>query len=427
LKKGTFDENFTMLGVDLDLERIAGIRGAVFHFYPNSTSGQNYSPYSGGLYPFNRIWSFNAASRLNELSYEQTLFDDRVNIRLGRLPASGEFDFSSVYCSFVTGFCAVPAPYAYSKAYPAYNTASWGSIVQIKLTDAYYFDAAVYENEPVLSTVGHYGWPGEDCDTDNANGAVFPMQFGYKTSYANDLYPKSWAVGWFYNTGKYNDPHFNTQGQILAFSGGTPRSDWGNSGFWLQAQQVVWRPDPRNDRGLTLFTGFNYSTSGENNIQDGVFGGASLKGLFAERPNDTINFAAMYIGMNNNFVDNQNDKLIAHGISGSMKNYEAFLELNYQLALAPGMYFQPFVDYIWNPDQVGLAIPNPNIKHDGRRGDLHVVCRCARSTQAEAVRPVGGLAGAATAAGVTTNGRPRLLAAFRAGRRLLRTFRRRGS
>jgi porin len=110
LKSGSFYESFTLLGFDLDLERIAGIRGAAFHFYANDTNGQNYSQYSGGLYPFNRIWSYNAASRLNELSYEQTLFDDRVNIRLGCLPASGEFDFSSVYCGFVTVRFLRPMP-----------------------------------------------------------------------------------------------------------------------------------------------------------------------------------------------------------------------------------------------------------------------------------------------------------------------------
>jgi porin len=247
LKTGSFYEGFTVLGVDFDLQRIAGIQGATFHFSVNDMNGQNYFPYSGGLYPFNRVWSYNAAARLNEFSYEQTLFDDRVNIRVGRLPPGAEFDFSSVYCGFVTGFCAVPAPYAYTKAYPAYNTASWGSVMQVKLTDAYYFNVAAYENEPVLGTQGHYGWPGEDWDGDKANGVVLPMQFGYRTTYANDLHPKSWAVGFFYNTGKYSDPHYNTQGQILALNGGAPRQDQGSSGFWLQAQQGYGAPTRRTN------------------------------------------------------------------------------------------------------------------------------------------------------------------------------------
>ncbi len=363
VRKGTFYEGYTLLGVDLDMNRIAGIHGGALHFYVNDMNGINYFKYSGALYPFNRVWSYNAASRLNEFSYEQRLFDDRVDVRVGRLPPGPEFDFSSTYCRIVTGFCAVPAPYAYAKGYPAYNTASWAGVLQVKLTNAYYVNAGAYENEPALATVNHYGWPGEDWSPDKARGAVFPVQFGYRTSYTNDLYPKSYDIGFFYNTGDYTDSLYNTQGKILAFSGGTPQLDHGNSGLWAQGEQVLWRPDPTNDRGLSAFGGVNIATSGQNNIRDTFSGGLSVKGLFESRPHDTINFAAMYMALNDEFVDAQNDKLLAHKINGSMASSEAFAEINYQLALAPGTYFQPFFDYIWHPDEVGLATPNPTVTH----------------------------------------------------------------
>ncbi len=362
-KRGAYYEGFTLLGVDLDLSRIAGIPGGYLHVYVNDMNGANYFPFSGSLYPFNRVWSYNAASRLNEFSYEQKLFNDQLDIRVGRLPPGPEFDFSNVYCVFVTGFCAVPAPYAYSKAYPAYNASSWAGVAQLKLPGSYYVNAGVYENEPALSTINHYGWPGEDWSFDKARGAVFPMQVGYRTTYENDLHPRAYDIGWFYNTGDYTDPMISTQGKILGLLGGTAKLDHGNSGLWVQAQQVVWRPDPTNDRGLTLFAGFNYSTSGENNMKDSFSGGASLKGLFGARPHDTINIAAMYLGLNDSFIQNQNYKLLNQHKIGTMNSSETFMEVNYQLAIAPGTYFQPFFDYIWNPDEVGLATPNPNIKH----------------------------------------------------------------
>jgi porin len=363
LKQGIFYDGFTLLGVDLDMNRIAGIHGGSMHVYINDMNGLNYFPYSGALYPFNRVWSYNAASRLNEFSYEQTLFNDRLDVRVGRLPPGPEFDFSSTYCRIVTGFCAVPAPYAYSKGYPAYNTASWAGVAQFKITRDYYVNAGVYENEPALATVNHYGWPGEDWGFDKARGAVFPVQFGYRTTYQNDLYPKSYDIGFFYNTGDYTDPLYNNHGQLLAFSGGAPQLDHGNSGIWLQGEQVIWRPDPTNDRGLSLFGGVNLATTGLNNIRDTFSGGLSVKGLFDFRPQDTINLAAMYMGLSQEFVNAQNFKLQARNIRGQVANSESFVEVNYQLALAPGTYFQPFFDYIWNPDQVGLAVPNPTVKH----------------------------------------------------------------
>ncbi len=359
VKRGWLYEGFTLFGVDFDMNKIAGIEGGSVHVYVNNMNGKNYFNYSGALYPFNRVWSYTPGSRLNEFSYEQSLFNDQLDVRLGRLPPGPEFDFSEVYCEFITGFCAVPAPYAYTKGYPAYNTSSWAAVGRLKLPDFFYLNAGVYENEPILSSPPHYGFPGEDWGFDKARGAVFPVQFGYRTTYATDPYPKSFDIGGFYNTGDYNDPLLNTNGQIRMLSGGTARLDHGNSGIWLQGQQVVWRPDLTKDRGLTLFGGANFSTSGENNLKDAFSLGASLRGLFPERPNDTINVAGMFIGLNNNYVRNMDYRLKGP----TVPNSESYIEVNYGLALAPGILFRPFFSYIWNPDQVGVAMPTATNNH----------------------------------------------------------------
>ena len=64
-----------------------------------------------------------------------------------------------------------------------------------------------------------------------------------------------------------------------------------------QAQQMVYRPDG-SDRGLTLFGGANWATSGEPNVEKMLFAGAYYKGLFAERPNDTLGFSSTLINVN---------------------------------------------------------------------------------------------------------------------------------
>jgi hypothetical protein len=59
--------------------------------------------------------------------------------------------------------------------------------------------------------------------------------------------------------------------------------DDGLSQFYVQAQQMIYRPD-KSDRGLTVFTGANWATSGQPNFERMFFAGAYYKGLFAQRP-----------------------------------------------------------------------------------------------------------------------------------------------
>ncbi len=104
----------------------------------------------------------------------------------------------------------------------------------------------------------------------------------------------------------------------------------------FQGQQVVWRPDPTNDRALTIFGGANVTTSGDANINQAAFLGMSLRGPFDPRPNDTFNVVAQYIGLNNTYIDNVNLTLAKQGIQGELNQAEGFFEVNYGICLSPG-------------------------------------------------------------------------------------------
>ena len=52
----------------------------------------------------------------------------------------------------------------------------------------------------------------------------------------------------------------------------------------------------------------------------------------------------------------------AHGLSYVMRA-ESGVELNYALAVAPGVAVSPFTQYIVNPDQLGLAVPKPGNRY----------------------------------------------------------------
>jgi porin len=361
-KQGGSFEGYTTLGFDLDMDRIAGITGGSIHFLLDDLQGQSFAGYSGSAFLNNRIFAGNGpAFRLNELSYEQNLFDKRVNLRLGRVPAYTQFDGSELYCTFITSLCRTPAAYTFNRGYPPYVASSWAAVAQIRIAGPFYTNIGVYENEPILSTTNHGGFPGPDWGLNYAAGATIPVQFGYRTTLANDRYPRAFSVGGFYDTGRYADPLLNTNGQNRTLFGGASKMDVGLSEFYIQAQQMVYRPDA-SDRGLTLFGGANWATSGQPSVERMFFGGAYYKGPFAQRPNDTAGVAVSLLDVNPRITE-RIDSVLSQTTGGQASRSEISYQVNYGFTIAPGMAIKPFFEFISHPDQATTTGPSGNNTH----------------------------------------------------------------
>jgi porin len=365
-------QEFTQLGFDLDMERIAGITGGAVHFLLDDLAGQPFYAWSGSAHLNNRLFAGDGpAFRVNELSYEQNLFDRQVNLRLGRLPAYTQFDGSELYCTFITSLCRTPSAYTFDRGYPPYLASSWAAVAQIRIAGPFYTNIGVYENEPIAATTNHGGFPGPDWGLNNANGATFPVQFGYRTTVQNDQYPRAFSVGGFYVTGTYADPLLNTVGKNRILAGGTSKLDYGLSQVYVQAQQMVYRPGA-SDRGLTVFGGANWTTSGEPDVERMVFAGTYYKGPFVPRPNDTLGFAVSLVDVNPRLTERVNS-VLSKTTGGQASASEISYEVHYGVALAPGMTLKPFVGFMSHPDQVNNPTPSGNITHATYLGVLFEV------------------------------------------------------
>ena len=362
IKRGASFEGLTNLGLDLDAARILGIPGGAIHFLVSDIQGRSFASYSGSSYLNNRIYAGNGiAFRLNELSYDQSLFNQRVNLRIGRVPAYTQFDGSELYCTFLTSLCRTPAAYTFDRGYPPYNAASYAAVAQVRLAGPLYANVGVFENEPVLSTQSHSGFPGRDWGLNYASGATIPAQLGYRTTTQDDRYPRAFAVGGFYNTGRYADPLLNAAGRNRTQFGGLSRTDTGASQVYVQAQQMVYRPDA-SDRGLTLFGGGNWTASGQPDVQRMIFGGAYYKGLLPGRVNDTAGLAVSLLGVNPGITE-RIDTVLAKSTGGQASRSEISYEAYYGIAVAPGLTVKPFLQFISHPDQASSARPSGNNTH----------------------------------------------------------------
>jgi porin len=362
LQRGASFEGLTSFGVDLDMDRIAGIKGGAVHFLISDLAGQNPAAYSGSSYFNNRLFAGDGPGlHLNYFNYEQSLFDNRIDVRLGRVEAYTQFDGSEVYCTFITSICRTPSGYTYDRGYPPYLSSTWAAVTQIRISGPFYTNIGAYENEPILSETNHGGFPGPDWGTAYADGVTIPVQFGYRTTLDDDKYPRAFTVGGFYNTGSYADPLLNSSGRNRILFGGPSKLDVGSSEIFIQGQQMVYRPD-QSDRGLTVFGGANWALSGEPDVQRGIFGGAYYKGLLPQRPHDTAGIAISLVNVNP-LVAERVDSILSQTTGGNASRAEISYEVNYGFALAPGLSIKPFVEFISHPDQAAVAAPSGNNTH----------------------------------------------------------------
>ena len=89
---------------------------------------------------------------------------------------------------------------------------------------------------------------------------------------------------------------------------------------------MIYRPDG-SDRGLTLFGGGNWTTSGEPDVERMIFGGIYYKGLFAPRPNDTSGVQVSFLNVNPRITERLNSvlsKTTGGQVSGAEIDYEVY-------------------------------------------------------------------------------------------------------
>lgn len=365
IKHGAFMTNRALIGVNIDMNQLAGIYGAQLHFAVNDIGGYGHNyKYTGADYSYLENWGNHDGLQLREFTWDQSLLNDRVFVLAGRLgPKSGEYDGSELYCLFVSFMCSTPTQYGVTSSSPSFVTSTWGTRLLVKPTKNTYAKIGVWEDEPLLKQPDQGGFPGKDWDFNQGSGVFVPAEIGYVTTFADDRYPRHYDIGFTYDTTKYSDPYLNGQGLPTSLYGGSANSERGRAQVFLQGQQMVWRPDPADTRGLYLFSTLNALTYGDAPMQTSVVFGLFDWGPFASRPKDYFGLVFENFWYDWKYTSAVDALLSKDGNVQKISKTMSMAEVNYAFNIAPGVKFIPYLEYIWNPDL--QADPNPvgNVKY----------------------------------------------------------------
>lgn len=361
--------NLSYSGFDVDTQKAFGLQGGFFRFTlsdeAGNTANASNSVGSNALFPF----AFVNAVRLVDFYYNQSWANHDVQVTVGRMQSgysttpylSPGIHATEWQCLFFSTSCGDTSAYANDSNKAPYPVGAWGAKVTVHPAANWYVMAGAFENEPIeVTTPGHNGWPGPDWNLDQAMGWFLPVQLGY-ISPANTLYPTNFHIGGYYDSAKFPDKLLNVNLQPVPIRPGAPLLDTGAYGVYMALQQTVYRPsaDPQSTRGLSVFVTADFDLSRQTTIAEQFYAGFVFDGPFAQRPRDRLDFLATAAFYDPRQAQDRDLIAAIHGLNYTMKPQIAF-ELNYGIAAAPGVTIYPFTQYIINPDQLGLAIPDPN-------------------------------------------------------------------
>lgn len=349
---GGFDEGGEYQGVlelyvNADMEKLGFWKGLCFHangfqIHGNSITGANI----GSLMPVTSLEATDA-TRLFELWVQQTMFNEKVSVRLGQLAADEEFILSEGGGYFINGTWGWPSITAADlpSGGPAYPLATPGVRVAVTPNDRTALLVGVYNGDPAPHCRN------EDPQRCNPHGVDFELddppllmiEGGY--TYNPDGLRGIVKFGGWNHFGEFEHQRVDIGGNLIAITGKPGRPLDNNWGLYGIIDQLVWRvPGSEDPQGVGIFARVIGAPQDRNLIDWYFDGGVTFTGMIPNRPNDAFAVGFAYT--------NISDTVSAFDVDFGApvaRNYEALVEICYTFEIKPGWSLQPDFQYIWQP------------------------------------------------------------------------------
>jgi porin len=334
-RRGTAYAQQVRLGADLDMNRIAGWSGATLHFTVNDRRGVGTSSdFVGNRLPIQEAYG-GLYTRLTEASYEQSLDDGKLDIRVGFFAMGNDLGGIALGCNFVNAaFCAHALTLSGDSGWYNYPNARWGGAVRYRARPDLTIRTGVYQVNPRLG------------DQDNAFkpfaggtiGALIPLEIEYDRG----LRPGGKELPGHYKLGAYYD----TSRVARQAASGTVD---GRYGLYFLVDQMILR-EGHGRRGLTLLGEFTAQPGATAQITRWFAAGLLNTGTFPGRDADTVGVAFVYARLNPRLRDVHGAAAAASPGGGETLFFgEAVIEASYGFQAKPWLNIRPDIQYVVHP------------------------------------------------------------------------------
>jgi porin len=366
ITQATIYDGLVTASLELDLEKLLKWPAATFHVDGYQISGRGLSQEAiGNLLTVSSIEAL-TSTRLHDLWLQQQFLDSKASLRIGQIGLDDEFYISQYSAVFVnsTFGCADILSTDLPSGGPCYPFAVPGARLRVSPTASLSFSTAVFNGNPAPSGPGN-------PQVRNSSGTNFLIGVGgslwvSEFAYSFDVKPElsnplsDVKLGGWYHTGDFPDLRLDTIGSSLAApaSNGIAATHSGNYGLYLILDKMLWQPAKATIQGLGGFLRVGGAPGDRNLIDLEVDTGLTYKGLLPGRELDLLGVAVSYARIGGAARDLSIDQRLFTGIGQPVRDFEAVLEVTYQVNLAPWWVLQPDLQVIFHPGG-NVAAPFP--------------------------------------------------------------------
>ena len=385
-QRGTALSSEFGFGFDADLNKLVPDSGAgTLHFLLTTRFGSNLSSQAiGNLASVEEIYGDGQTTRITFLDYEQPLFDNRLNVRLGKYNQQGDFIAGSsywggnLYCYYQNNnICGTPAGIPIdngvvangSEGYVYYPSSQWGARLRSNLSHDSYVQAAVIQANPIVNNPNGGLYLGFNGGT----GVELPLEAGVTLRDRKGNLSGNLRVGAYYDTSAVQDFASRGRGSLtlartettpagLASNAGAVASIptqyvRGRNGAYVQFDHLIAGSANAGQSGAALFTAFEYGDPNTSLIGTMFEIGVVQHGTFPGRKFDTI--AAGFATENyNGRLQNLESALQRAGFTVPNTVQDQVIELNYGIQATPWFVLRPGAQFVINPSGIK---PNPGV------------------------------------------------------------------
>jgi porin len=323
-------DSLLFLNLNIDLDKLASIPGASMDAELMQLNGEDANNKAGVVVGYDGLTGPKPLVRtqLYELWWRQSLFADKLVIRVGKTVPT--YDFNNVSRAVPTADASLQIPAVTGLIYtpvfknptligalPGYYNSAYGITVNYAPTKNFYLTYAFYD-----------GALGRGVQTGLHEGPVFD---GHYFTIGEAGY--AWTLGEQKLIGVIAGGGWAQTGELY----GPGTSQKGSAGFYTFGSQRLWRIHPGVDNsGISGFFQFGINDS-RTTLANEFFGaGFTGFGLIPERPADSIGTGLAWTWLNRRY---------------GFRSNEAILQTYYQMHLISTSFLEPVLSYIPNPGE----------------------------------------------------------------------------
>ncbi len=327
-----------LLGLDVDAERLLNLKGASFSAQFMQVDTQPTNAQAGSVQGYNSLDASAGTvvdrSQLYQAWYRQKLFDDKVNVRIGKQVPT--YDFANVSRPVPESDDMLMIPAVTGLLYtPIFVNPSMLGAIGGYFNSVYGLSIGLESSQNTSVRIGIYDGNVADGVQTGMTGPEFN---GYTFSIAefgvdwvlNNEYPGELGVGAWYQSG--NLEVTNLDNDVI--------SQDGTGGVYFFGGQRLWSSGGQSDRpaapeqSVSAFIQYGVNNSQTMLMTQSVGGGLTAFGVFPSRPHDSVGIGASLAWLNPNTFE---------------RSSEMMFQTYYQFRLSDGLFVQPTLSCIPTP------------------------------------------------------------------------------